>query len=84
MSTSGQALILHPVNGGGPLTIAVSEEAAQELRTGLVELVRNGATEVVPTQDGGEVVVNFAQLVTAHLSALGRGTAAYGRPAKTD
>ncbi|APU12237.1 MULTISPECIES: hypothetical protein [Actinoalloteichus] len=84
MSTPGQALILHPVNGSGPLTIAVSDDAAQALRTRLVELVQNGATEAVPTQDGGEIIVNFAQLVTAHLSALGRGTAAYGRPAKTD
>lgn len=60
------ALVLHLAANPNPISIKVSEETAADLGSRLIQVVRNGHTQAIPTADGKEFVVNFSHVVAAH------------------
>ncbi|MFE2751153.1 hypothetical protein ACFXGA_04025 [Actinosynnema sp. NPDC059335] len=60
------SLVLHLAANPSPISIRVSQETADDLGARLIQVVRNGHTQAVPTVDGKEFVVNFSHVVAAH------------------
>ncbi len=86
-SKSGQhknVLVLHLPGMNQPLYIALDEASAETIQPVLPELMAVGDTRLLHTSDGGQFVVNFRHVATAHLSTLPSNGHVYGsisRPA---
>ncbi|MBP2475381.1 hypothetical protein JOF53_004253 [Crossiella equi] len=74
-----KALILHFAGVGDPVRIAISDEVADELGPRLRRHVETASTQAVPTEDGGELVVNFAHVATAHIGPVNAPGGLYGK-----
>ncbi|MDQ2583205.1 hypothetical protein [Saccharothrix yanglingensis] len=59
-------LVLHLAANSNPISVKVSAETVADLAPRLIQVVRNGHTQAVPTADGKEFVVNFGHVVAAH------------------
>ncbi|MBP2340127.1 hypothetical protein [Saccharothrix coeruleofusca] len=60
------SLVLHLAGNSNAISIRVSEEVRADLAPRLIQVVRNGHTQAIPTADGKEFVVNFGHVVAAH------------------
>ncbi|NUT53103.1 MAG: hypothetical protein HOV94_38330 [Saccharothrix sp.] len=60
-------LVLHLAANPNPISIVISPETATDLGPRLVQVVRNGHTQAIPTADGKDFVVDFSQVVAAHV-----------------
>ena len=60
------SLVLHLAANPNPISIRISQETADDLGPRLIQVVRNGHTQAIPTADGKEFVVNFSHVVAAH------------------
>jgi hypothetical protein len=65
---AGRDLVLHLAGSANPITVRLADDTAQDLGGRLVQVVRNGHTQAVPTVDGHEFVVNFGHVVVAYLA----------------
>ncbi|GAA2814707.1 hypothetical protein [Crossiella cryophila] len=74
-----QALILHIAGVGEPVRIALTDEVAADLGPRLRRHLETASTQAVPTEDGGEFVVNFAQVATAHIGPVNAPGGLYGK-----
>ncbi|QFZ16178.1 hypothetical protein [Saccharothrix syringae] len=66
--TRKRSLVLHLAANPNPISIRLSEETAADLAPRLIQVVRNGHTQAIPTEDGKEFVVNFSHVVAAHFA----------------
>lgn len=78
MADLKRALILHMAGGGEPVVFALSEDGAADLASRLEQLVREGLVHSPALADGTTAVVNFANVVTAHLDELPSNARVYG------
>ncbi|GAA1265975.1 hypothetical protein [Saccharothrix xinjiangensis] len=61
-----KSLVLHLAANPNPISIRVTDATADDLEPRLIQIVRNGHTQVVRTADGKDFVVNFGHVVAAH------------------
>lgn len=82
MSGTKAVLVLHLAGAPQPLQVALDQEEAKDLEGRLAELMTGGEVVSLSTEEGGQFVVNFAQIATAHI-ATGRIDAnSYGAPTR--
>lgn len=62
------SLVLHLAANPSPIAITITPETAEDLGSRLIQVVRNGHTQAVPTADGKEFVINFSHVVAAHFA----------------
>ncbi|CAL9657607.1 hypothetical protein SUDANB95_06833 [Actinosynnema sp. ALI-1.44] len=62
------SLVLHLAANPNPISIRVTRETADDLGPRLIQVVRNGHTQPIPTADGHDFVVNFSHVVAAHFA----------------
>ncbi|GAA0240010.1 hypothetical protein GCM10010492_43950 [Saccharothrix mutabilis subsp. mutabilis] len=68
MSETPKSLVLHLAANSNPISLRLSPETIEDLAPRLVQIVRNGHTQAIATEDGGEFVVNFSHVVAAHFA----------------
>jgi hypothetical protein len=78
-----QALVLHLDGGGEPLLVAVAAGDADALVARLPEMLSRGDVEPVTAANRHPVVINFAKVTAAHLSAIPPMARIYGMPSRT-
>ena len=78
MADPKRALVLHLAGGGEPVVFALSEDGAADLANRLEQLVREGLVHAPALADGSTAVVNFGNVVTAHLDELPSNARVYG------
>ncbi len=78
-----QALVLHLDGGGEPILVAVAAAGAGELAARLPEMLSRSAVEPVTAANRDPVVVNFAKVAAAHISAIPPMARIYGMPSRT-
>lgn len=75
-------LVLHLTGASQPLQVALDQAEATNLQTRLAGLMSGGEVVSLGTADGGQFVVHFGQVATAHI-ATGRVDAnSYGAPSR--
>jgi hypothetical protein len=78
-----QALVLHLDSGGEPLLVAVATADAGELAARMPEMLSRGEVEPVTAANRDPVVVNFAKVAAAHISAVPPMARIYGMQSRT-
>ncbi|MGW0519877.1 hypothetical protein [Crossiella sp. NPDC003009] len=74
-----RALILHIAGVGEPVRVALTDEVADDLGPRLRRHLETASTQVVATEDGGEFVINFAHVATAHIGPVNAPGGLYGK-----
>lgn len=80
MSDPKRALVLHLASGAEPLLVAIGPDAAEELGGRLKDLMRRGDFETIQAANGSTIIVNFAQVIAAHVDTSPPLGAIWGSP----
>ncbi|MGH3438033.1 MAG: hypothetical protein ACRDRN_16400 [Sciscionella sp.] len=78
MSETKRALVLHVTGGGEPIMVAIDPHGADELAATLPKKLLDGEIESITAADGSPFVVNFSQVIAAHVDATPPMSQPYG------
>lgn len=82
MSATKTRLVLHLAGVTQPVQVSLTQTTATELQKRLTELMAQGEVLSLDTADGGQFMVNFTHVATAHITAGRIEANSYGEPSR--